>query len=809
MGDEKDYYIYEYVGFSGEIGREVVIILSTLSLFVNIIFIINYLTKIIRNKLSEISILEKILLLLSIIEWFISLVWILSAFFYPTNREIREHVEKGFINGCKFISYFSIYLYIIDWLFLGYSIFLIKQIILNPIEIQKEKSSKNFFKDIIYYFIIAGIALFFTHFFHYRGESPMITCSLSIISKKKKHVVDTLSYIIIFLLILIPSVNLIYCIIQIIIICKDPIYKTDKDKQKFFIKYIIYIGSYIFFTLLLFSLYVISYFLNIDKNWKYEEVREINFVQWYFCIVTMISCSSPFIIGIIRFFQTGLYHRIRQSIKNNNFSIDILLPMLNKTKNEDEDEDEEHKTEMMNFENKSLLKFVTNIYISISFCLEYDEDQKVIDENEINEELCKESNKHKINKNKIKNCIRLSSDDIVNSKDNFHIEVVEYAPKIFKFLRNLEGEDIKKMIKAFLPSNNKSGIKESEGRSGNLFINTYDKQYMLKTINSKEMDLLKSKLLFQMCQYLKNNKDSLISRLYGLFKIKMSSGILKEEELYIILMKNVFGTFDKENIIVKYDLKGSTLNRKVEKIKGQKVQPNVLKDINFAEDEKVIKVSKKYSEKLSRIINKDAEFLYQQQIMDYSLLVIKVSVDDLQSKIIFGEKIVEYHKRLYEKIKKKVNRELKNNKEIEVNKNEIGKKIIENLFEENDNDSNNISIDSKLDYSSNAIKRNYSEIDITFEPSNLPTIQKYCWPSIKQDFFYVIAIIDFFQLYDFNKKMETVLKGMKHKKEDISSMDSQGYKNRFIEAMNKITDYNNIIKNIVDEEITKYEEENN
>ena len=73
----------------------------------------------------------------------------------------------------------------------------------------------------------------------------------------------------------------------------------------------------------------------------------------------------------------------------------------------------------------------------------------------------------------------------------------------------------------------------------------------------------------------------------------------------------------------------------------------------------------------------------------------------------------------------------------------------------------------------------------------------------------LIAIIDFFQLYDFNKKMETVLKGMKHKKEDISSMDSQGYKNRFIEAMNKITDYNNIIKNIVDEEITKYEEENN
>jgi len=805
MEEDKDFYIYEYVGFSGETGREIVIILSTLSLFVNTIFIINYFTKIIRNKLSKISILEKILLVLSIIEWLISLVWILSAFFYPTNRSIRENVEKGFINGCKFISYLSIYLYIIDWLLLGYSIFLIKQIILNSIEILKEKNNKIFFRAIIIYFILGGIAVIFTHFFHYRGESPMITCSLSIISKKKKHIGGIFSYIIFILLISIPAGNLLYCIIQIITICKDPTYKTDKENQKFFIKYIIYIGSYIFFTFLLLSLYVISYFLNLDKNWEYNEVSEIKFVQWYFCIVTMISCSSPFIIGIIRFFQTGLYHRIKHSILNKNFKLDILLPMLDKTINEDD-----HKmNEMMNFENKSLIKFVTNIYISVSYCLEYDDENlKDIDENQINEQLSKENIQHKINKFNINNS-RLTNDDVVSKKDNFYIEVYEYAPKIFMFLRKLEGEDINKMIISFLPSNNKTGIKESEGRSGNFFINTYDKKYILKTINYKEMELLKSKLLFQMFHYLKNNKDSLISRLYGLYKIKMSSGIFKEEELYIILMKNVFGTFHKENIIVKYDLKGSILNRKVETIKGQKVQPNVLIDINFTENEQVIKVSKKYSVKLSNIINKDAEFLYQQQIMDYSLLVIKVSVTDLENEIIFGEKIVEYHKRLYEKIKKKIKKELNNNKNIGINKNEIKNKIIENLLEESDNNSNNISLDNILDSSSEKIIRRTSHNDITFEPHNLPTIKKYCWPSIKPDFFYVIAIIDFFQLYDLNKKMETVLKGMKHKKEDISSMDSQGYKNRFIEAMNKITDYKNIIKNIVDEEISNLKNKNN
>jgi hypothetical protein len=189
------------------------------------------------------SILEKVLLLLSIIEWLISLLWILSAFFYPTNREIRENVENGFINGCKFISYLSIYLYILDWLILGYSIFLIKQVIF--VGALKEKSKKNFLTTIAIYILIAIVAILLTHFFHYRGESPMITCSLSIISEKKRELGGFFSYFIFLLLIFIPFGNLLYCISQIIIVCKNPTYKTDKENQEFFLKYIIYIGSYV------------------------------------------------------------------------------------------------------------------------------------------------------------------------------------------------------------------------------------------------------------------------------------------------------------------------------------------------------------------------------------------------------------------------------------------------------------------------------------------------------------------------------------------------------------------------------------
>jgi hypothetical protein len=272
-------------------------------------------------------------------------------------------------------------------------------------------------------------------------------------------------------------------------------------------------------------------------------------------------------------------------------------------------------------------------------------------------------------------------------------------------------------------------------------------------------------------------------------------------------MKNVFGTFHSENIMKKYDLKGSVLNRRVDTIKDQKIERNVLKDINFNETEKTIKVSKKNSINLTNIINSDAEFLCQQEIMDYSLLVVKVSIQDLENRIIFGDKIVDYHNRLYDKIKKYIIKsELKNKNDnnIEINDDKIKQKIIENLLEESKNDSNDNIFDNKLDTSmENKIK--YSKNDITFDPRNISTIKKYCWPSIKPDFIYVIAIIDFFQLYDINKKMETAFKGIKHKKEDISSMDAEGYKKRFIEAMNKITDYKNIIKNIVEDELNKDE----
>jgi hypothetical protein len=466
---------------------------------------------------------------------------------------------------------------------------------------------------------------------------------------------------------------------------------------------------------------------------------------------------------------------------------------------------------MINFEKKTVIKFVENIFISVCYCLEQENDIKLINENEIIQSICTEPKKYTIRKREILENpnLLLSRDKIVKDREDFKIHIEECAPKIFKYLRNLDGQDINKLIRSFLPSLNKTGIGESEGRSGNFFISTYDKQYLLKTINFNEANLLTSKLLFEMSKHLSSNSNSLISRLYGLYKIKMKTSFLSEEEIYIILMKNVFGTFDEENIIVKFDLKGSALNRRVSTIKDQIMQPNVLKDINFTETEKVLEVSEKNSKLLKNIINSDTKFLCKQGIMDYSLLVIKICVTDLENKIIFGENVVDFHKRLYERLKKKIRKEYYNTKEnnIESDKKELIDKIVEKLNDDNlsNRSSNSYSENIEVNDETKKNKLDYMKNDITFEPKYLPSIKKYCWPSFKPDFFYVIAIIDFFQLYDLNKKLETGFKGMRNKKEDISSMEPVGYEKRFIEAMTKITDYKNILEKIVEEEFSELE----
>lgn len=340
----------------------------------------------------------------------------------------------------------------------------------------------------------------------------------------------------------------------------------------------------------------------------------------------------------------------------------------------------------------------------------------------------------------------------MNSKENFKIQFIEYAPKVFSYLRLIDEVPVKELVDSLLPNSNQQGLKKSEGRSGSFFIVTDDKKFILKTIAVEEAQLLiEQNLLYQMSNYFSEHKDSIISRIYGLFQIKIQTGPFSEDTIYFILMKNVFGNF-KDNVLFKYDLKGSQLNRST-KTDLDNLDREVMKDVDFEHIENnTLLINDKNKNQLLSIIGTDAAFLAGQKIMDYSLLVVKLSLNEDEINQLFGKG----HKKRTEK-------EFAEHFGIEQEESKKGEE------EEKEED---VVINMQ---------------NIRYDINQVPNLRKYIYPSLYPGQAYIFAIIDFFQLYTLQKKLETELKAIKTSKEKISSMEPEGYCTRFINYVSKIS----------------------
>lgn len=83
---------------------------------------------------------------------------------------------------------------------------------------------------------------------------------------------------------------------------------------------------------------------------------------------------------------------------------------------------------------------------------------------------------------------------------------------------------------------------------------------------------------------------SLITRFFGLHKIKYSKNTGTKERIYFVIMANVFKT--SRNIDLRFDLKGSTQGRRTKKFPGEYVDSSVaLKDLDLIAEGFKIRVS--------------------------------------------------------------------------------------------------------------------------------------------------------------------------------------------------------------------------
>ena len=714
------------------------LVISIIGLVANILLLRDFFSKKGNESSRKQSSMKKLFATLPILDSITCVYWLISAgAFYKSER------IKNFSGCCYALSVIYFLVFTFEFIFINFILIHFRKISMNPIEgILKP------WKNLIIYFAISIIlAISITVFavsMKIIGRSPMNTC---FINTEKR---GGLAFIF-----LIPCISICLVIYQIIydLTCRE-LFVNDKQVRDAYKINSMYI--------LVFSLLHIPMFLLIlITSGIGKVIQNENGLPGYAFFTTLITCSIPMIVGIIRNCR-GL-----TKIKSIRKITRQLIKSLSR-KSILKEEQNDLKEQINNMEDQfdwlekhSMEFFMRDILLSVAHCINesksYDLNISQIDFEKENES----SIKHTINLNTFK-----LNDPTVTESQFIDVKIIDYAPKIFAYLRNLENIDIDQMAESFLPKNNKKGISESQGKSGSFFISTDDNMYMIKTLKVDEFDLIRKTFLNEYEKYIKKNPNSLLCRIYGMYNIILSQG----EEILIIVMRNVIGEF-KDNIMAKYDLKGSTKNRATE-FDMEKLSEKTLKDLNFNEIEKGIFMSSDSIATFRNLIKYDALFLRRMELMDYSLFLVKLTLSKEQISDLFGEEIQE-----------------------------IQEKEFKELMEGSGVKNNNTILNS---YTFNEKRFNYGDIYVKERKvkikengtqfANSKYYKQYIYPSLTPGNAYILAIIDYFQIFNFYKYVEATFKKIGSKDNGISCVEPRTYAKRFINYFNILTDIKFMLK---------------
>ena len=196
-----------------------------------------------------------------------------------------------------------------------------------------------------------------------------------------------------------------------------------------------------------------------------------------------------------------------------------------------------------------------------------------------------------------------------------NVVFTDYAPVIFGYLRrNVFGVSDESYKYSILPMSDVSKValtliaKFSEGRSGAFFFFTKDMKFLIKTLTKSEAQLLLNTLK-QYTLYMTNNRETYLSRYFGLHSIKLYS-----QSIYFVVNKNVFPALYRSPDET-YDIKGSYVDRNTHYHVSDR---KLMKDGDL--HSKLI-LNKQQSASIYQQLDQDTQFLCSVNIMDYSLLL--------------------------------------------------------------------------------------------------------------------------------------------------------------------------------------------
>lgn len=100
---------------------------------------------------------------------------------------------------------------------------------------------------------------------------------------------------------------------------------------------------------------------------------------------------------------------------------------------------------------------------------------------------------------------------------------------------------------------------EGAGQSGSFFFFSHDNRFLIKTLRGNEKRIMLDMLDDYIDHIFKTSNKSLLARIYGIFTIKTDYF----DPLDIIVMQNTSQLRNKSNDKLIFDMKGSTIGRKV------------------------------------------------------------------------------------------------------------------------------------------------------------------------------------------------------------------------------------------------------
>ena len=738
----------------------VFLICSAIGLILNMILIIDFIRQRNNNKSRKQSSMKKLFVVLPILDSVTCLYWILSSAIFWRADKFGDHVAFS-----VFLSLLYLFVFTFEFIFINFILIHFRKISLNPIEgILKPD------KNIIMYFIISILftlgVIALSLIKHIIGRSPMITSFIN--TEQSSHT----GYIF-----MIPQLTIVSIIIQTIYdLCCREMFVTDQEVRQAYKTNITYV---LVFSLLHIPMLVL---IGITSGKSILLRRDVNGALLNYSFgCTVLTCAIPMIIGIIRnckgFTKIKTVKKLQRKFTTRasmvGFNTDYTTPF-----NEDDSKTEDQFDWL---EKHAMEFFMRDILLGVAHCINNSKTFTDIKPNLLEKEN-EDTLKHNITINDFP--LKNRDQEVAHSK-YLNVNIIEYAPKIFAFLRNLENINLDQMIESFLPKNNKKGISETQGKSGSFFISTDDNRYMVKTLRSDEFELIRHTFLNKYVQYITHNPNSLLVRIYGMYNIILPQG----DEILIIVMRNVIGPF-QDNIIAKYDLKGSTLNRK-SSFDMEKSDSSTMKDLNFNEFEHGIMISRDHIQAFRKITRNDSTFLCNLELMDYSVFLVKLTLTKEEEIDIFGEEI-----------RKKKDKEF--NDLIVLSTLQTGSLLEDNPVPDYDSDENNLKINEET-------RGNRNTIVGTGKLFNVRHYEQYLYPSLNPGVAYLLSIIDYFQMFNFYKVVESGLKTKFSKNAaGVSCVDPKTYSNRFIKYFETLTDIKKLYKdnNKTDQSNADYQETN-